>query len=368
VTPLGGAPGHGDLRGVELAAPVVAVAPTPSGAGYWLLAGDGGLFTFGDASFHGSTGGMRLNRPVVGMAATPSGGGYWLVASDGGIFTFGDASFHGSTGGMRLNRPVVGMAATPSGGGYWSVASDGGIFAFGDAPFHGSAAADRVDPVVGMAASGAGYLVAAADGDVRAYGTPAPGSLLTACKDQAVVAVAGRPGGGAWLASSPVPPALPSADPLDWVAAESAQLATVLRLRQGCQAAATPGPGRLANPLPGARVTTGYGFRIHPIFGRLQFHTGLDLAGGPRVIAPAGGIVVEVRDRGGYGLTVVVDHGDGVATVHGHLARAAVGVHQQVAAGQELGTVGQSGFATGVHLHFEVRVKGEPTDPGRWIG
>ena len=64
------------------------------------MAGDGGIFTFGDAAFYGSTGGFRLNKPIVGMAATPDGRGYWLVASDGGIFTFGDAAFYGSTGGF----------------------------------------------------------------------------------------------------------------------------------------------------------------------------------------------------------------------------------------------------------------------------
>ncbi len=72
------------------------------------------------------------------MAATPSGNGYWLVASDGHIFSFGDAVLHGSTGDIAFNQPVVGMAATPSGNGYWLVASDGGIFSFGDAVFHGS--------------------------------------------------------------------------------------------------------------------------------------------------------------------------------------------------------------------------------------
>ena len=75
------------------------------------------------------------------MAATPDGQGYWLVASDGGIFTFGDATFYGSTGALHLNQPVVGMAATPDGQGYWLVASDGGIFTFGDAKFYGSAGA-----------------------------------------------------------------------------------------------------------------------------------------------------------------------------------------------------------------------------------
>src|SRR6202034_2518623 len=86
-----------------------------SAHGYWLVASDGGVFSFGDARFHGSTGGVRLNKPVVGMVATPDGGGYWLVASDGGVFSFGDARFYGSTGGVTLNKPVVGMVATPDG-------------------------------------------------------------------------------------------------------------------------------------------------------------------------------------------------------------------------------------------------------------
>ena len=81
-----------------------------------------------------------LNEPIVGIAATRDGAGYWLVAADGGIFAFGDAAFHGSTGSLTLNKPIVGMAATPDGGGYWLVAADGGIFPGGTAPFHGSAA------------------------------------------------------------------------------------------------------------------------------------------------------------------------------------------------------------------------------------
>ena len=70
---------------------------------------------------------------MVGIAATPDGAGYWEVASDGGIFTFGDAQFHGSEGGIALDKPVVGIEPTPDGAGYWEVASDGGIFTFGDA-------------------------------------------------------------------------------------------------------------------------------------------------------------------------------------------------------------------------------------------
>ena len=76
-----------------------------------LVARDGGIFSFGDATFAGSTGGIRLNQPIVGMAPTASGQGYWLVAADGGIFGFGDAGFLGSMGGTSLNQPIVAMAA-----------------------------------------------------------------------------------------------------------------------------------------------------------------------------------------------------------------------------------------------------------------
>ncbi len=68
------------------------------------MATDGGIFSFGDAKFFGSTGNIKLNKPIVGMAATPSGKGYWLVASDGGIFAFGDAKFFGSTGDIKLEQ------------------------------------------------------------------------------------------------------------------------------------------------------------------------------------------------------------------------------------------------------------------------
>ena len=81
---------------------------------------------------------LVLNKPVNGMAASPDGGGYWFVASDGGIFSFGDAAFHGSVGGSTINAPVVGMAADSATGGYWLVSADGGVFS-GGAPFYGAA-------------------------------------------------------------------------------------------------------------------------------------------------------------------------------------------------------------------------------------
>ena len=133
-----------------LDSPAVGMARTLDGQGYWLVATNGGVFSFGDAAFHGSAGNIHLTKPVVGMDGTPDGGGYWLVASDGGVFSFGDAAFHGSAGNIKLTKPVVGMDGTPDGGGYWLVASDGGVFSFGDAGFHGSAGnIELTKPVVG---------------------------------------------------------------------------------------------------------------------------------------------------------------------------------------------------------------------------
>ena len=123
VTPHGGAPTFGSpaLSGISLTQPIVGMAATADGQGYWLVASDGGVFSYGDAKFYGSTGAMQLKQPIVGMAATSDGQGYWLVASDGGIFTFGDAKFYGSTGAMQLKQPIVGMAATSDGRdiGWW---------------------------------------------------------------------------------------------------------------------------------------------------------------------------------------------------------------------------------------------------------
>lgn len=90
----------------------------------------------GDAHFYGSMGGRPLNQPIVGMAVDQATGGYWLVAADGGIFSF-DAPFYGSTGGLVLNQPIVGMAAAPDGSGYRLGARDGGVFSF-NIPYAGS--------------------------------------------------------------------------------------------------------------------------------------------------------------------------------------------------------------------------------------
>ena len=106
---------HGSTSGKHLNAPIVGMAPTAKGKGYWLVANDGGIFGF-NAPFFGSLGARHLNSPIVGMAATPTGRGYWLVAGDGGVFTFGDAKYYGSTGSMHLNAPIREIVAGPKAG------------------------------------------------------------------------------------------------------------------------------------------------------------------------------------------------------------------------------------------------------------
>jgi hypothetical protein len=197
---------RGAMGGRRLTKPIVGMAATPTGQGYWLAAADGGIFAFGDARFKGSAGAWRLNRPVVGMGATKSGNGYWLVAADGGIFAFGDARFKGSTGALRLRKPIVGMAPTATSNGYWLVASDGGLFTFGDARFYGSAANRRLlDPIVGMAAApgSGGYWLAAADGAIFSFGGARfYGSAAGALAGQRAVGVDASPtNDGYWVAS-----------------------------------------------------------------------------------------------------------------------------------------------------------------------
>ena len=146
-------PGAGNALGVS-SYPIVGFAYTPDQLGYWEVASDGGVFSFGDAAFFGSLGGLHLVAPIVGVATTSDGKGYWLVASDGGVFAFGDARYEGSMGGHPLNAPVVGIAPSSTGYGYWLAAKDGGIFSFGDAPYLGSAAnLGLAAPITGIASS-----------------------------------------------------------------------------------------------------------------------------------------------------------------------------------------------------------------------
>jgi len=194
----------GILASTPLNAPIVAMAITPSGAGYWLVGADGGVFAYGDAGYYGSMGAQLLNQPITGMAATADGLGYWMVAADGGIFAFGDAAFHGSMGGIPLNQPIVGMTPSP-GGGYRLVAADGGIFAFGGAAFYGSMGGSPLnEPIVGMTAtpSGLGYWMVASDGGIFSFGDAGFfGSMGAIPLNSTIVGMNATPdGNGYWLA------------------------------------------------------------------------------------------------------------------------------------------------------------------------
>jgi ribosomal protein L24E len=146
------------------------MAATPSGKGYWLVARDGGIFSFGDAAFAGSTGAIRLNKPIFAMTASPTGRGYWFVASDGGVFTFGDAQFLGSTGGAPPGTPVTGMASTPNGRGYWLSTRGGHVYAFGNATLAGNIASPVNAPFVGIVAAPGGYRLVDSRGNVALRG------------------------------------------------------------------------------------------------------------------------------------------------------------------------------------------------------
>src|SRR5260221_8082886 len=102
------------MGGRHLNQPVVSIAATRSRKGYWLVANDGGIFTFGDARFLGSMGGTPLNQPVVGIAATANG--YRLLASHRGAFPVGNPQFHRPH--FHGQLPILGIAPNPPGGGY----------------------------------------------------------------------------------------------------------------------------------------------------------------------------------------------------------------------------------------------------------
>jgi len=142
---------------------------------------------------------------------------------------------------------------------------------------------------------------------------------------------------------------------------------------QGCDPAVAmqlPAVVELSWPLSGPmKVTSPYGERLHPIIGEEAFHRGVDLRAryGSPILAPADGIVLYTGTKTEYGNMLVVLHGEGIATVYGHLWKFAVHPYERVTKGQLLGYTGNTGFSTGPHLHFEVRQNGEPTNPLKWV-
>jgi murein DD-endopeptidase MepM/ murein hydrolase activator NlpD len=147
--------------------------------------------------------------------------------------------------------------------------------------------------------------------------------------------------------------------------AESSAITSFLRGVQRGQGPAISGRGIFASPIPGAAITSRFGPRVHPIYGDVRIHTGIDFraATGTPVRAAGAGNVVYAGWRGGYGNTVIIDHGNSLATLYGHLSSISVNVGQRVARGQTIARAGSTGLSTGPHLHFEVRASGVPVDP-----
>ena len=166
--------------------------------------------------------------------------------------------------------------------------------------------------------------------------------------------------------------------------ASSAQVSAMLKKRQAARAAAAAaaaaaaqssggqgasdnwvqGTGQLGWPVSG-EITSPYGYRVHPIWGTTIYHSGIDIGvdEGTPVHAADGGVVVWSGWMGGYGYAVVIDHGNGLSTLYGHNSELAVDEGQSVAKGQVISYAGSTGNSTGPHVHFEVRVNGDPVDP-----
>ena len=198
---------HGSTGSLVLNKPIVGGATDISDYdGYWIVASDGGVFTF-NAEFHGSLAGQTLVSPAVEIEPTPTGKGYWIVLANGKVYTFGDANFFGDISSTRLNKPVIGMSVTPTGKGYWLVAEDGGIFNYGDAGFFGSMGDKKLNaPVIDLAPAvdNNGYYLLGRDGGVFTFGTADfKGSTGSMTLNAPVIAMLTTPtGNGYWLAAS----------------------------------------------------------------------------------------------------------------------------------------------------------------------
>jgi len=126
--------------------------------------------------------------------------------------------------------------------------------------------------------------------------------------------------------------------------------------------------GVLIRPID-AQITSGFGMRRHPIFGGMRMHTGVDMPApyGTHIHAAREGIVTFSGWMRGYGNCVIIDHGNGLGTLYAHCSSLEVSVGDFVNRGQTIAKVGSTGYSTGNHLHFEVRINGEPVDPENYI-
>ncbi len=152
------------------------------------------------------------------------------------------------------------------------------------------------------------------------------------------------------------------------LARDSEEIAALIRQRVAASTGVVRGTGVFVFPVNG-RMTSGFGYRRHPILGTSRLHAGVDFGAptGTTIYAADSGRVIFSGWRGGYGNTVIVDHGGGITTLYAHCSRLFVSAGQAVSQGQAIAAVGSTGLSTGPHLHFEVRQNGSPVNPMAYL-
>jgi murein DD-endopeptidase MepM/ murein hydrolase activator NlpD len=146
--------------------------------------------------------------------------------------------------------------------------------------------------------------------------------------------------------------------------AEALRRAALLAGVEAPPAATEGGPAAFSWPASGP-ITSPFGMRVHPVTGQFKMHTGIDIGApmGATITATAPGRVIFAGWEGGYGNTIIIDHGGQTSSLYGHCSQIFVSDNQDVARGQAIGAVGATGDATGPHLHFEIRINGVAVDP-----
>jgi len=145
---------------------------------------------------------------------------------------------------------------------------------------------------------------------------------------------------------------------------DSESLANLIRQRVAAASGIVLGTGQMSFPTAG-QITSRFGSRVHPVLGYRRFHAGVDFGAsyGTGIVAADSGKVIFSGWYGGYGNSVIIDHGGGLTTLYAHASRLNVREGQSVSKGQSIAAVGSTGLSTGPHLHFEVRRNGSPVDP-----
>ncbi|MBF2034858.1 MAG: peptidoglycan DD-metalloendopeptidase family protein [Leptolyngbyaceae cyanobacterium T60_A2020_046] len=148
------------------------------------------------------------------------------------------------------------------------------------------------------------------------------------------------------------------------LARDSEEIGALIRQRIAESTGIVRGTGRFIYPVNG-RLTSGFGYRRHPILGSSRFHAGVDfgVGHGTTIRAADSGRIIFAGWHGGYGRTVIIDHGGGISTLYAHASQIFVSQGQNVSQGQAIAAVGSTGLSTGPHLHFEVRQNGNPVNP-----